>query len=80
MAGLRSVLGLVLLLAACAPRGDFTPAPSGAGSAMPEAIFVGTTRMAGPQGFGRDRAIQPSFLRYDISIPQNRSPPSPESQ
>jgi esterase/lipase superfamily enzyme len=65
------LIGLVLLMA-CAPRGEFTPAPPGQGSAMPEAIFVGTTRQLGEDGFTRDRADVASFLRYDISIPPER--------
>jgi esterase/lipase superfamily enzyme len=61
-----------MLLAACAPRGDFTVAPVERGSASPEAIFVGTSRMGGDEGFTRDRADVTSFVRYDISIPAER--------
>lgn len=41
---------------------------------MPEAIFVGTTRVADANGFGRDRADRASFVRYDIAIPPDRQP------
>lgn len=62
------------LIMACAPRGDFTAAPPDGGSAMPEAIFVGTSRKVGDGGFTRDRSDVASFLRYDISIPAERTP------
>jgi len=39
---------------------------------QPEAIFVATTRLDGPEGFGFDRADRASFLRYSISIPTDR--------
>ncbi len=66
------LIGLMLLMS-CAPRGAFTPAPPDRGSAIPEAIFVGTTRQSGPDGFTRDRADVASFVRYDISIPAERA-------
>ena len=65
---------MVVVLAACAPRGDFTMATGGPGTATPEAIFVGTSRLAGEAGFGRERSVTPSFLRYDIAIPPDREP------
>lgn len=65
------LIGLMLIVA-CAPRGEFTAAPPDRGSAMPEAIFVGTSRKAGEKGFTRDRADVASFVRYDISIPTDR--------
>ncbi len=61
-----------LVLAGCAPRGEFTTAPSGLDGATPEAIFVGTTRSAGEDGFGFARSDQANFLRYDITIPPER--------
>lgn len=70
----RVLFGLVLALAACSPRGEFTAAPSGAGPAIPEAIFVGTTRLDEADGFGFERADQASFVRYDIAIPPDREP------
>jgi esterase/lipase superfamily enzyme len=66
-------LGLVVL-AACSSRGTFTAAPDGAIAGAPEAIFVGTTRRADSGDFGKDRADQASFLRYDIAIPPDREP------
>lgn len=74
MTGSRFLLALVLALSACSQRGDFTAAPSGPSPATPEAIFVGTTRVADANGFGRDRADQASFVRYDIAIPPDRQP------
>lgn len=77
MTELRSlVLAGILMLAACAPRGVFTPAPVDRGGAEEETIFVGTTRQVDDDGFGFGfgRAETLSFLRYDISIPENREP------
>lgn len=68
------VLGLLLLLAACAPRGEFSPAPPEIGAATTEAIFVATSRQAGTEGFTRERADAATFLRYDILIPPDRAP------
>lgn len=48
-------------------------APTGAAVGQPEEIFVATTREDGPLGFGFERANQASFLRYDISIPPDRT-------
>lgn len=69
----RAVLALVCLMA-CAPRGDFTKAPTDLGQAIPEAIFVGTTRASDETGYTRGRADQTAFLRYDITIPPDREP------
>ena len=65
---------LVLVLAGCAARGDFTMAPSGLAGGTPETIFVGTTRMKEGEAFDFARAGEPSFLRYDIAIPTDREP------
>jgi esterase/lipase superfamily enzyme len=70
----RLIFGVALVLAGCAARGDFTRAPDGLDGATPEAIFVGTSRAIGEDGFGFDRADQASFLRYDITIPLEREP------
>jgi esterase/lipase superfamily enzyme len=58
--------------ASCAPRGEFTYAPEAAGRGTSEAIFVGTSRKLGPEGFTRDRAEIANFVRYDISVPPER--------
>lgn len=63
---------MVLVLAGCAARGDFTMAPSGLAGGTPETIFVGTTRMKDGESFDFGRSGEPSFLRYDIAIPQER--------
>jgi len=65
---------VVLLLAGCAARGEFTQAPAGLAGGTPETIFVGTTRADGPEGFGFDRAEAASYLRYDVAIPSDREP------
>lgn len=69
---MRRVILAAMLVAACAPRGDFTAAPADRGTASPEAIFVGTSRADSTAGFTRDRADVTSFVRYDISIPTER--------
>ncbi len=66
------MFALALVLAGCAARGEFTPAPAGLEGAAREAIFVGTTRATGADGFGFERSDQASFLRYDITIPPER--------
>jgi len=74
--GVRSgaaIIGLALLMA-CAPRGEFTAAPSDRASLAPETIFVGTSRAADENGFTRDRSNTASFVRYDIGIPPDREP------
>jgi esterase/lipase superfamily enzyme len=63
-----------MLLAACSPRGSFTPVPADRAVSMTESIFVGTTRTQDAEEFGFGRSEQLSFLRYDISIPTNRDP------
>lgn len=69
---MRRMILAVMLVASCAPRGTFTPAPDDLGAARSEVIFVGTTRVSEPAGFGYERADGASFLRYDISIPAER--------
>lgn len=68
----RIVLFALMFAVACAPRGDFTAAPTDLGTSTPEAIFVATSRKAGEGGFTRERSDVASFLRYDISIPADR--------
>lgn len=71
MRGFRLCLALMIVVS-CAPRGEFTGVPEGAGSLMPEAIFVGTTRQSEDGAYTRARADRASFVRYDISIPTER--------
>ena len=71
---MRRLVLVLLLCAGCAARGDFTQAPPGKAEGQPEAIFVATTRLDGPEGFGFERADRASFLRYAISIPPEREP------
>ncbi|MFM7446673.1 MAG: alpha/beta hydrolase, partial [Tabrizicola sp.] len=70
---MRKIALLVLLLAGCAARGEFTKAPAGLAGGTPETIFVGTTRADDGQGFGFKRSETASFLRYDIGIPPDRA-------
>lgn len=71
---MRRLVLVLLLCGGCAARGDFTQAPPGEVEGQPEAIFVATTRLDGPDGFGFERAEDASFLRYAVSIPPDREP------
>jgi esterase/lipase superfamily enzyme len=70
----RQLILAMALIAGCAPRGDFTAAPADMGPVASEAIFVGTSRLEGEDGYGRERSDAASFLRYDITIPEDREP------
>ena len=63
-----------LLIVACAPRGRFTNAPPEMAVTAEETIFVGTTRASESEVFGFGRSDALSFMRYDISIPEDREP------
>ena len=71
---MRKLLMVLMLVAGCAARGGFEKVPAGATPGAPEAIFVGTTRAEGAEGFGFERAESVGFLRYDVSIPPEREP------
>jgi esterase/lipase superfamily enzyme len=68
------ILYLMVLVAGCAARGDFTQAPAGLDGGTPEAIFVGTSRELSADGYGIGRSDKAAFLRYDIAIPPDREP------
>jgi esterase/lipase superfamily enzyme len=71
----RSLLIMaIMLLVACAPRGRFTAVPPGRAVPAVETIFVGTTRTTETEEFGFGRADGLSFMRFDISIPEDREP------
>ncbi|MES2550016.1 MAG: alpha/beta fold hydrolase [Pseudomonadota bacterium] len=65
---------MVLVLAGCASRGDFTMAPDGLAGGTPETIFVGTTREKDGEAYAFGRSGEPTFLRYDVAIPTDREP------
>ena len=71
---MRKVVLMVLLLAGCAARGEFTKAPAGLAGGTPETIFVGTTRAKDGDAYAFGRSGEPGFLRYDIAIPPEREP------
>lgn len=71
----RLTLVLVLLLAAaCTPRGTLVIRPDATGGASTETIFVVTSRApdALTRAPGEDRTLNESYSRYDVSIPPNR--------
>lgn len=71
---MRALIALSLLvLVACAPRGQITYDPAAAGVGSTQRIFIGTTRLDdGTDAFSRGRSFQPRFGRFDISIPPDR--------
>lgn len=74
---MRRIAGLMLivLLAACGPRGTLTALPPGAEPGIVRTVFVATTRTVDPDtgiyGGGRLRGGA-NFARYDVSIPPER--------
>jgi esterase/lipase superfamily enzyme len=66
------LIACIAVLAACTPRGAFTPAPADRKDLTYEPMFVGTTRQADAGEFGFGRADALSFARFDISIPSDR--------
>ena len=71
------VLGLVLSLAACAPRGMVTVLPGAAMLAPARSVFVATTRLPDaslPELFGPVRTGEVGFSRFDVTVPPDRDP------
>lgn len=68
-------LVLVLILAACTPRGQITLDPQAASVGQIQTVFVGTTRLIDPETgrYGTQRSEVMQFARYDVSIPPDRS-------
>lgn len=71
---MKRLLVLVLLIAACTPRGQITLDPHAAAVGQVQTVFVGTTRQIDPTTlrYGTQRSEEMQFARYDISIPPNR--------
>jgi esterase/lipase superfamily enzyme len=72
---------LILLLVACAPRGEFVlvdqipaeKAAAAAASGVREVVFVGTSRQRdAATGFGYGRSDAATFLRIDVRVPPER--------
>lgn len=71
---------LALFVLSCSPRGEFMTLAQlspeqvalAPGGGTTETIFVGTTRKRENGAFGFGRSDGASFLRYDISVPQDR--------
>jgi esterase/lipase superfamily enzyme len=73
---------LILLLVACAPRGEFVlvdqipaeKAAAAAASGVREVVFVGTSRKKGEAGagFGIGRSDAATYLRIDVRVPPDR--------
>lgn len=65
----------VVLLVACAPRGQITIDPQAAQVGQVQSVFFGTTRNLEDDGsFGTKRSEITHFGRFEISIPPNRKP------
>lgn len=67
------LLGCLLALFACSPRGALTFAPEAASVGQVTPVFIGTTRALENEGFGPDRSEDIRFARYDVSIPPHRT-------
>lgn len=65
----RMMIGLVLALAACAPRGEITIAPEAARTGAVERIYVASNR-----SFDGSRQEGVRFGRVDVSVPPQRRP------
>lgn len=71
----------LILLAACAPRGEIVMMPEWGSASATRAIFVGTTRsedvsVQNPDATGRSEDLH--FLRFEVSVPPDRTPGSIE--
>ena len=67
---------LAVLSASCARRGELAFAPQAASVGSVEAVLVSTTRaaVAGLPLYSSERADQPNFARFTISVPPDREP------
>ena len=64
---------LILLLAACTPRGVMVVVPPETVQGPITSVFVGTTRgLEGTGVFGSERSETLRFARYDVAIPPQR--------
>jgi esterase/lipase superfamily enzyme len=68
------ILFLVMMVAACAPRGMLTLDPSAVVVGDVSTIFVGTTRAIDPRVglYGAERSETVLYSRFDVSIPPDR--------
>lgn len=64
---------IVVLAASCSPRGHVTVDPAAAQVGDVRAVFIGTTRTHGSEGFDNTRSASLGFARYDISVPPDRN-------
>ncbi len=73
--GLRAViLGLIMVVAACTPRGTMYIVPPETAAGETTKVFVGTTRSLGPDGlYGSGRSEMTQFARYDVVVPPART-------
>jgi esterase/lipase superfamily enzyme len=75
---MRAVLlpALVVLFAACTPRGELSFGPAVEGVGDIEEVFVGTTRtrVPGTADFGSERSETMSFAMFNVSVPTVREP------
>lgn len=66
-------LVLVIILAACTPRGTMVVVPPETAEGPITTVFVGTTRgLEGSGVFGGGRSEEMRFARYDVAIPPQR--------
>ncbi len=71
---IAKIMLVALLATACSPRGQVIIEPQAASVGKVHEIFVATTRGRGnDKAFNGSRSDTLSFLRYDISVPPQRS-------
>ena len=69
-----AMLMLIVLVAACTPRGQMTMMPGAVGIGVTRSVYVATTRGFNPASgqFNGERVAQSRYLRLDVSIPPER--------
>lgn len=67
----RGLIGIILWLTACAPRGEIVVDPSAAGVGASHPVYVASMR-----DVPGARLEEPRFLRVDVSVPPDRAPGS----
>jgi esterase/lipase superfamily enzyme len=67
------ILGVLIVLSACAPRGIMTVVPPDTVPGPTTSVFVGSTRMLAANGtYGPERFEGMNYGRFDISVPPVR--------
>ena len=68
------LLSILVFVAGCTPRATIVYAPNLGIAENTRTVFVSTTRQRDGFVLSTRRASNPSYLRYDLSVPVNRAP------